>query len=160
MTAQPLSLHILTPHATLFQRDDVTMVIVPGVEGDLGVMAGHLPLLTTLRSGMIQVFKENMLMFFMEANTHHSAAVNIQKKSVTVLLNYFCPLEDYSAYVIEKNYKDDLGMPPAVRIESQTYGDYRIERDALLNMTPAHHTLYQSYAQKNKNPTLALHLIK
>jgi len=34
----------------------VTMVTVPGGEGDYGVLAGHSPLITTVRPGVIEVY--------------------------------------------------------------------------------------------------------
>ena len=32
------------------------MVVVPGVEGEFGVMAGHAPFMTTLRDGEIKLY--------------------------------------------------------------------------------------------------------
>lgn len=37
--------------------DDVYMVVVPGVEGEFGVMAGHAPFMTTLRDGELSVYR-------------------------------------------------------------------------------------------------------
>ncbi|MND08978.1 ATP synthase epsilon chain [compost metagenome] len=33
------------------------MVVVPGSEGEFGVMAGHAPFMTTLKDGELKVFK-------------------------------------------------------------------------------------------------------
>ena len=33
------------------------MVVVPGTEGEFGVMAGHAPFMTTLRDGEIAVYR-------------------------------------------------------------------------------------------------------
>lgn len=37
--------------------DDVYMVVVPGTEGEFGVMAGHAPFMTTLRDGDLAVYR-------------------------------------------------------------------------------------------------------
>jgi F-type H+-transporting ATPase subunit epsilon len=37
--------------------DDVHMVVVPGTEGEFGVMAGHAPFMTTLRDGELAVYR-------------------------------------------------------------------------------------------------------
>ncbi|MET1025609.1 MAG: F0F1 ATP synthase subunit epsilon [Dongiaceae bacterium] len=37
---------------------DVEMVVVPGVEGDFGVLPGHMPLISTVRPGIIYVFRD------------------------------------------------------------------------------------------------------
>ncbi|HEX2999936.1 MAG TPA: ATP synthase F1 subunit epsilon [Armatimonadota bacterium] len=41
---------IVTPEQVVFSEDIVSLV-VPGVEGSLGVLAGHAPLMTELRAG-------------------------------------------------------------------------------------------------------------
>jgi len=39
--------------------DDVYMVVVPGTEGESGIMAGHAPYMTTLRNGDVAVYKSH-----------------------------------------------------------------------------------------------------
>jgi len=39
------------------RSDDVFMVVVPGSEGDFGVLAGHAPYMSTLRNGDISVYR-------------------------------------------------------------------------------------------------------
>lgn len=38
---------------------DADMVVVPGVDGDIGVLAGHAPVITTLRPGVLDVTAGN-----------------------------------------------------------------------------------------------------
>ncbi len=51
------SLHfeLVSPEKLVFSGD-VDQVDVPGVEGDFGVLAGHAPLVTTLRPGILTVY--------------------------------------------------------------------------------------------------------
>jgi F-type H+-transporting ATPase subunit epsilon len=51
-----LHFELVTPDK-LVMSDDVHMVVVPGVEGESGIMAGHAPYMTTLRNGEIAVYK-------------------------------------------------------------------------------------------------------
>src|SRR3977135_1544219 len=51
-----LRLEIVTPEATAYS-EDVEMVTLPGVEGELGVYPNHVPLLTTLNPGELRVLK-------------------------------------------------------------------------------------------------------
>jgi len=39
----------------LLKSESVEMVVVPGVEGDLGVLPGHSPLIATVRPGVIDI---------------------------------------------------------------------------------------------------------
>ena len=45
----PLHFELVTPER-LYRSDDVYMVVVPGTEGDFGVLEGHAPMMSTLRS--------------------------------------------------------------------------------------------------------------
>ena len=51
-----LHFELVTPDR-LVMADDVHMVVVPGTEGDSGIMAGHAPYMTTLRDGEISIFR-------------------------------------------------------------------------------------------------------
>ena len=41
----------------LLRSEDVDMVVVPGSEGDFGVLPGHAPIISTIRPGVIEVHK-------------------------------------------------------------------------------------------------------
>src|SRR5260370_1543164 len=48
---------LVSPEKLLF-AGEVGQVDLPGSEGDLGVLAGHAPLVTALRPGILVVFRE------------------------------------------------------------------------------------------------------
>ncbi len=50
--ANTLKLEIVTPEAKIFS-DDVDMVTLTGVEGEMGIMPNHVPLMTQLCAGEI-----------------------------------------------------------------------------------------------------------
>lgn len=51
-----LHFELVTP-SRLVRSEDVHMVVVPGTEGDFGVLEGHAPVMSTIREdGAIQVF--------------------------------------------------------------------------------------------------------
>ena len=51
-----LHFELVTP-ARLYRSEDVYMVVVPGTEGDFGVLENHAPVLSTIRDGALQVYK-------------------------------------------------------------------------------------------------------
>jgi F-type H+-transporting ATPase subunit epsilon len=51
-----LRLEIVTPEETAYS-DDAEMVVLPGMDGELGVYPNHVPVLTTLKPGELRVFK-------------------------------------------------------------------------------------------------------
>ena len=44
----------------LLRAGDVYMVVVPGSEGDFGVLAGHAPVMATIRPGAILIYPASM----------------------------------------------------------------------------------------------------
>ena len=59
------SFDLVAPEQLLF-NDEVGMVIVPGKDGDIGVLAGHSKVLSSLRPGRVMVYGEgkNLLKSF------------------------------------------------------------------------------------------------
>ena len=51
-----LHFELVTP-AKLVRSEDVHMVVVPGTEGEFGVLQGHAPFMSTVRDGAIKVYK-------------------------------------------------------------------------------------------------------
>ena len=58
-----LRLEIVTPERLVYE-DDVDSVVCPGVEGELGVLPHHAPLLTTLGFGELRIRKGGQLDYF------------------------------------------------------------------------------------------------
>lgn len=52
--ADKMSFELVSPERKLAEGE-ADMVIIPGMEGDLGAMPGHAPFLTTLRPGLVTV---------------------------------------------------------------------------------------------------------
>ncbi len=50
--ANQLSLEVVTPYRTVL-IEDVESVTLPGIEGELGILPEHIPLLTTLDTGIM-----------------------------------------------------------------------------------------------------------
>jgi len=51
-----LHFELVTP-ARLVRSEEVYMVVVPGAEGDFGVLEGHAPVMSTIRDGAVKVYK-------------------------------------------------------------------------------------------------------
>lgn len=47
---------LVSPESLLF-AGEVDQVDVPGAEGDMGIFAGHAPMVTTLRPGIVTIFR-------------------------------------------------------------------------------------------------------
>ena len=53
-----ISFDLVSPESLIF-NDEVGMIIIPGKDGDLGVLPGHSKLLSSLRPGRLMVYGED-----------------------------------------------------------------------------------------------------
>ena len=51
-----LHFELVTP-AKLVRSEDVHMVVVPGAEGEFGVLEGHAPVMSTIRDGALKIYR-------------------------------------------------------------------------------------------------------
>ncbi len=54
----PLKVEIVTAERLVYSEEGVDRLIVPGVEGELGVLTLHAPLLTMIQPGVMRIVKE------------------------------------------------------------------------------------------------------
>jgi F-type H+-transporting ATPase subunit epsilon len=55
-----IALEIISPEKLLLTRD-VDMVVIPGTEGDIGVLPGHSKLITGLRGGLVDLYEKGKI---------------------------------------------------------------------------------------------------
>jgi F-type H+-transporting ATPase subunit epsilon len=75
-----LKLEIVTPEAKIFSQD-VEIVFVPGVEGELGILPKHIPLMTMIKPGELRVSSGGKETFMAVGD----GFVEVTGESVTVL---------------------------------------------------------------------------
>lgn len=91
--ADKISFDLVSPEQLLLS-EEAEMVTIPGAEGDMGVMAGHAPLITTLRPGVISVTGGP------EANQKFvvlGGFAEVNQTKVTVLAEEAVPAANFSA---------------------------------------------------------------
>lgn len=54
--AERIQLELVSPER-LVLSDAFQMVVIPGVEGNFGVLRGHAPLISTIRPGVIEIYE-------------------------------------------------------------------------------------------------------
>ena len=58
--ADKLIFELVSPSA-LLASEEVDMVVVPGADGDFGVLAGHAPVLSNLRAGVVDIHNDGQV---------------------------------------------------------------------------------------------------
>lgn len=56
----PVTLEIISPEKLLLSKP-VDMVVIPGTEGDLGILPGHSKLITGLRGGLVDLYENGKI---------------------------------------------------------------------------------------------------
>ena len=121
--ADRIAFDIVSPERLLLS-DEADMVTVPGADGEFGVLAGHMPLISTLRPGVIDI-KGGVISgdsrFFVLGGF---AEVNAAK--ITILAEEATPLASIDAVALEqriRNTEEDLGLartePDRARVAEQ-----------------------------------------
>jgi F-type H+-transporting ATPase subunit epsilon len=60
MTEEKVEFELVTPEHLVVSRS-VDMVVVPGTEGDFGVLPGHTPMVSTVRPGVVSIFQDGQV---------------------------------------------------------------------------------------------------
>jgi F-type H+-transporting ATPase subunit epsilon len=119
-----ISFDLVTPEQLLF-NDEVGMIIVPGKDGDIGVLPGHSKVLSSLRSGRVMVYGEdkNLLKsFFVE-----SGFVEINPKKCIVLAEGVNEMSSLDKSAIEKEVQELEGQDSHESKLNLTIGRSKIE---------------------------------
>ena len=96
-----ITFDLVSPERLLFSQA-VDQVTVPGSEGYMGVMAGHMPLVSTLRAGMINMLNDGVetKFFIMGGFTEINAA------KIIVLAEEALPMSELDLAVLDQRIKD------------------------------------------------------
>ena len=92
-----LKLEIITPAATVFS-EDVEMVTLPGVEGELGILPQHVPLMTQMVPGEMVVRKNGQDRFLAVGE----GLIEITGDHVTILTDQAMAAENIDVALAEE----------------------------------------------------------
>jgi F-type H+-transporting ATPase subunit epsilon len=152
-TQNQLLFNLRTPSFTFLRNFQTTMAVLPGSEGDLGIMAHHTPLMTTLASGDIRLFEGEKIVFnFYFYETQHGV-LNVNEDSVDLFIEEFCLI---------CNSPKMHGFKPfsSIRIECKKCGSYRVDPDAFVLMQHHHYPQIKEYISQHRNAIITAGLLE
>jgi len=59
-----MQVDIVTPEKISFSQKDIAMVTIPGMEGQMGILDNHAPIVTFMKPGIINIEDKNNKYFF------------------------------------------------------------------------------------------------
>jgi len=120
--AEKIHFDLVSPERMLLS-EDVDMVTLPGTEGYFGVLAGHAPVISSLRPGVIEVTggtTPNLRLFV------RGGFAEVDAKKVIVLAEEAIPMTDFDVAALDKRIADaeeDLAIaktdPERARVAEQ-----------------------------------------
>ena len=100
--AEKIHFDLVSPERMLLS-EDVDMVTLPGTEGYFGVLAGHAPVISTLRPGVIEVTGGTTpgLRLFVRGGF-----AEVDAKKVIVLAEEAIPMTDFDVAALDRRLAD------------------------------------------------------
>ena len=92
---------LVSPEKLLFSGE-VTQVDVPGSEGDFGVLAGHAPIVTTLRPGILVIYRDGGELRVVV----NGGFAEVGPTGLTVLADMAVPQDEFDVTVLAGVIKD------------------------------------------------------
>jgi F-type H+-transporting ATPase subunit epsilon len=124
--ADRVQFELVTPERLLLS-EMVEMVVVPGTEGNFGVLPGHAPLISSIRPGTIDVYEGQTItrrIFVV------SGIAEVTPERCTVLADEALPPDELDRSAIEAELQTVQGNLPSLR--EQVARATGTERDTLL----------------------------
>ena len=100
--AEKIHFDLVSPERMLLS-EDVDMVTLPGAEGYFGVLAGHAPVISTLRPGVIEVTggaTPGLRLFV------RGGFAEVDAKKVIVLAEEAIPMSDFDVAALDRRLAD------------------------------------------------------
>jgi F-type H+-transporting ATPase subunit epsilon len=104
-----IQFELVSPEARLMDEPAV-MVVLPGTDGDIGVLPEHSPLVSTMRAGVVSIYKENKTTVTDQIFLAGGFA-DVTGERVTVLAEEAIPVSKIDTEEVQKQidaYKADL----------------------------------------------------
>ena len=97
--SEEFKIEIVNPEKSFLSKDDVTEVIVPAFEGEMGILKDHIPIISFLKPGIITIFsKSGEDKFYVE-----DGIIEFKNNDLSVLTSSIFNLKE-----IEKSKLEDL----------------------------------------------------
>ena len=105
--SEGFNLEIVNPEKSFLLKENVSEVVVPAFEGEMGILKDHISIISFLKPGIIKVFKgSEEEKFYVE-----DGIVEFKDNNLSILTSYITSLKNIDAKNINKllkNAEEDL----------------------------------------------------
>ena len=100
--SEEFKVEIVNPEKSFFSSENVTEVIIPAIEGEMGILKDHISIISFLKPGIIKIFSKNVEeKFYID-----DGIVEFNDNNLTVLTSSIFNLKNIDKSVIDKNLSE------------------------------------------------------
>ena len=100
--SEEFKIEIVNPEKSFLIKDDVTQVVVPAFEGEMGILKDHISIISFLKPGIIKVFsKSGEEKYYIE-----DGIVEFKDNSLSILTSSIYNMSDLDKSKIDQIVKD------------------------------------------------------
>ena len=113
--SEEFKIEIVNPEKSFLIKDDVTEVVVPAFEGEMGILKDHISIISFLKPGVVKVYsKSEENKYFVE-----DGIVEFKDNSLSILTSSIYNISDLDRSKIEQILKDAEKEFTAENIDDQ-----------------------------------------
>ena len=100
--SEDFKVDIVNPDRSFFSNDKVKEIVVPAVEGDMGILKDHIPIISFLKRGIIFLStNEGLQKFYVE-----DGIIEFRDNTLSILTSTIIDLKNIDKSFIDNNIKD------------------------------------------------------
>ena len=114
--SEEFKVEIINPEKSFLSKEDVTEVVIPAFEGEMGILKDHISIISFLKPGIIKIFSKNKEeKFYVE-----DGIVEFKDNSLSVLTSSIFSLDK-----IDKNYVNESIQNAEKELSDENIEDQR-----------------------------------
>ena len=114
--SEEFKIEIVNPDKSFLSKEDVTEVVVPAFEGEIGILKDHISIISFLKPGIIKIYsKSGEEKFYVE-----DGIIEFKNNNLSVLTSSIFNLKDMEKNKIEELLKSAQGEIVKAEINDQT----------------------------------------
>ena len=114
--SEEFKVEIVNPEKSFLSKEDVTEVVIPAFEGEMGILKDHISIISFLKPGIIKIFSKNKEeKFYVE-----DGIVEFKDNSLSVLTSSIFSLDK-----IDKNYVSESIQNAEKELSDENIEDQR-----------------------------------
>ena len=107
-------LEIINPEKSFLLREDVIEVVVPGLEGEMGILRDHISIISFLKPGIIKIFSKSLQEHFYVED----GVLEFKDNNLSILTSSIFNIKDF-----DKNKINEIIKEAEIKLENNKITD-------------------------------------